>query len=356
MWDKVQVLRERAVQEGSEMAFALRVPVLCGLSSWTPENVVTNDHLAAVLDTSDEWIRSRTGVVRRHVADDGMATSDLAAEAGKRALKSAGIDAVDALILATTTPDRPCPATAPEVASRLGLGTIAAFDIAAVCSGFIYALANGAGLIAAGIADRVLVICAEVFTSILNPHDRTTRAIFGDGAGAVVLRAGDLDETGAIGPFVLGSDGRGADLIMVPAGGSRQPYRGDGSAEQERYFVMQGQAVYRKAIDAMTQSTIQVLELAKWPIDSVDRLVCHQANRRIITAVAARLGIPADRCVINIDHVGNTAAASIPIALDYGVKYGALRPGDRVVLTGFGGGLTWGSTLLRWPESIVEAD
>lgn len=335
------------------MAFASpAAPVLCGLGSWTPEIVVTNDQLAAILDTSDEWIRDRTGVVHRHVASAGTATSELAAEAGKRALKSAGIDSVDALILATTTPDRPCPATAPEVASLLGLGTIAAFDIAAVCTGFIYALANGAGLIAAGIADRVLVIGAEVFTSILNPHDRTTRVIFGDGAGAVVLRAGTFDDIGAIGPFVLGSDGRGADLIMVPAGGSKHPYRGDDSAEDERYFVMQGQAVYRKAIQAMTQSTIQVLELAKWSVGSVDRIVCHQANRRIITAVAARLGLPEDRCVINVDQVGNTAAASIPLALDYGMECGALRPGDRVVLTGFGGGLTWGSTLLRWPDIV----
>lgn len=290
-------------------------------------------------------------MVRRHVASDGTATSELAAEAGKRALKSAGIDTVDALILATTTPDRPCPATAPEVASILGLGTIAAFDIAAVCTGFIYALANASGLIATGIADRVLVVCAEVFTSILNPRDRTTRAIFGDGAGAVVLRAGRADEDGAIGPFVLGSDGRGADLIMVPSGGSRLP-RGDGGAEGHRYFVMQGQAVYRKAIDVMTKSTIEMLERANWPIESVDRLVCHQANRRIITAVAGRLGIPADRCVINIDQVGNTAAASIPLALDYGMECGSIRPGNRVVLTGFGGGLTWGSTLLRWPEIV----
>lgn len=335
------------------MAFASpAVPVLCGLGSWTPEVVMTNDQLAEILDTSDEWIRHRTGVVRRHVASGGTPTSELAAEAGKRALKSAGIDAVDALILATTTPDRPCPATAPEVASLLGLGTIAAFDIAAVCTGFIYALANAAGLIAAGIADRVLVIGAEVFTSILNPHDRTTRVIFGDGAGAVVLRAGTFDDIGAIGPFVLRSDGRGADLIMVPAGGSKHPYRGGETAEDERYFVMQGQAVYRKAIQAMTQSTIEVLELAKWSVGSVDRIVCHQANRRIITAVAARLGLPADRCVINVDQVGNTAAASIPLALDYGMECGALRPGDRVVLTGFGGGLTWGSTLLRWPDII----
>jgi 3-oxoacyl-[acyl-carrier-protein] synthase III len=281
-----------------------------------------------------------------------MATSELAAEAGRRALKAAGVDAVDALVLATTTPDRPCPATAPEVATRLGLGDIAAFDIAAVCAGFIYALANAAGLIAAGIADRVLVIGAEVFTSVLDPRDRTTRAIFGDGAGAVVLRAGSAGELGAIGPFTLGSDGRGADLIMIPAGGSRRPYRSDNSDESGRYFVMQGQPVYRHAVKTMTKSSARVLELAGWSVSAVDWLVCHQANRRILNAVAARLGIPQSRCLINIDRVGNTAAASIPLALAHGVECGALRPGERIVLTGFGGGFTWGSTVLRWPEIV----
>ena len=330
----------------------MRVPVLCGLGSWTPPDIVTNDQLALELDTSDEWIRSRTGVVRRHVASPGMATSELAVEAGQRALKSAGMDTVDAVIVATTTPDRPCPATAPEVASRLGLGTVPAFDISAVCTGFIYALANGAGLIAAGIADDILVIGAEVFTSILNPSDRTTRAIFGDGGGAVVLRAGSPDDLGAIGPFTLGSDGRGADLIMVPAGGSRLPYGEIGQDDPRMYFTMQGQAVYRRAVETMTQASSRVLELANWPLSTVDWLVCHQANRRILTAVAGRLGIPADRCLVDIDQVGNTAAASIPLALAHGATAGMLRPGDRVVLTGFGGGLTWGSTLLRWPDIV----
>lgn len=291
-------------------------------------------------------------MVRRHVASQGMATSELAVEAGQRALKSAGMDTVDAVIVATTTPDRPCPATAPEVASRLGLGTVAAFDISAVCTGFIYALANGAGLIAAGIADLVLVIGAEVFTSILNPRDRTTRAIFGDGGGAVVLRAGSPDELGAIGPFTLGSDGRQADLIMVPAGGSRLPRAKIGPDDPGLYFTMQGQSVYRLAVETMTQTSSRVIELANWPLSAVDWLVCHQANRRILTAVARRLGIPADRCLVDIDQVGNTAAASIPLALAHGATAGMLRPGDRVVLTGFGGGLTWGSTLLRWPDIV----
>ncbi len=332
------------------MALATRAAVVCGLGWWTPPNVVTNDQLAAVLDTSDEWIRSRTGVVHRHVADAGMATSELAVEAGQRALKSADLAAVDALILATSTPDYHCPATAPEVATRLGLDVIAAFDVAAVCSGFVYALANGAGLIAAGIADRVLVIGADVFTSILNPRDRTTRAIFGDGAGAVVLRAGNVHELGALGPFSLGSDGRGANLIMIPDGGSRRPGPGAGRDESDRYFAMNGKAVYRKAVATIVASTTRVLELAEWPVSAVDLLVCHQANQFILEAVASRLDIPMERCLSNIDQVGNTAAASIPLALGYGLECGALRPGHRVVLTAFGGGLTWGATLLRWPE------
>lgn len=293
--------------------------------------------------------------MRRHVAAAGMATSELAVEAGQRALKSAELDSVDALVLATTTPDRHCPATAPEVATRLGLEAVAAFDVSAVCSGFVYALANGAGLIAAGIADRVLVIGAEAFTTILNPGDRTTRAIFGDGAGAVVLRAGKVDDLGALGPFVLGSDGSGADLIMIPAGGSRQPCRDDDSDESDRYFVMRGQAVYRKAVETMVKSTTRVLELAKWPVSTVDMLVCHQANQRILKAVADRMGIPMERCLSNIDQVGNTAGASIPLALGYGIECGTLRQGDRVALTAFGGGLTWGSTLLRWPEIECES-
>jgi 3-oxoacyl-[acyl-carrier-protein] synthase III len=332
-----------------------RAAVLCGLGSWTPPDIITNDQLARDLDTSDEWIRKRTGIVRRHVAGPGVATSELAFEAGRRALKSAGLETVDALILATTTPDRPCPATAPEVAGRLGLGPVPAFDIAAVCTGFIYALANASGLIAAGIADSVLVIGAEVFTSILNPHDRATRAIFGDGAGAAVLRAGGVCDVGAIGPFLLGSDGSGADLIMVPAGGSRLPCHSAGCADADRYFVMQGQPVYRRAIETMTRTSARVLELAGWPLSAVDWLVCHQANSRILSAVAARMGIPAERCLVNIDQVGNTAAASIPLALAHGAESGALRYGDGIVLTGFGGGLTWGSTLLRWPGIACQS-
>lgn len=337
------------------MALSMRAAVVCGLGWWTPPDIVTNDQLAAVLDTSDEWIRSRTGVAQRHIAPADMATSELAAEAGQRALKSAELDSVDALILATTTPDRHCPATAPVVATRLGLESAAAFDTSAACSGFVYGLANGAGMIAAGIAELVLVIGADVFSRTLGPGDRTTRAIFGDGAGAVVLRAGRPEEPGALGPFVLGSDGRGADLMMIPAGGSKQPYRGHATVESDRYFVMQGQPVYRKAVEIMTKSTTQVLELAQWPLSSMDWLVCHQANLRILKAVALRLGIPAERCLTNIAEVGNTVAASIPLALAHGMESGALQPGDRVAISAFGAGLAWGSTVLRWPDIACES-
>ena len=327
-----------------------KAAVVCGLGGYTPPQVVTNDDLAGILDTSDKWIRSRTGISRRHVVEHGVATSHLAVEAGRRALANANVDEADAVVLATATPDQSCPATAPQVASQLGLKPAAAFDISAVCSGFIYALAAGTGLIAAGIADRVVVIGADAFSLILNPADRTTRAVFGDGAGAVVLRSGNAAEPGALGPFILGSDGSLADLITVPAGGSRQPLRDLKGDEAGRYLTMQGQAVYRHAVSRMTSVSIQALEAAGRVRDEIDWLVCHQANQRILAAVADRLGIPRERCLSNIAEVGNTAAASIPLALADGNAEGMLRTGQNVLLTAFGGGLTWGSVFLRWPD------
>ncbi|GAB3461920.1 beta-ketoacyl-ACP synthase III [Actinophytocola sediminis] len=324
--------------------------VVCGLGTWVPPRVVPNAEIAARLDTSDEWIRARTGIRERHVVDPGMSTSDLAVEAGQRALKSADTDQVDALVLATTTPDRPCPATAPDVANRLGLDRCAAFDVNAVCTGFLYGLAAGAGLIAAGVAQRVLVIGADTFSTIVDPDCRSTAAIFGDGAGAVVLRAGGRHEPGALGPFDLGSDGQDADLIMVPAGGSRQRSTPEPVAPGAEYFTMAGKAVFRKAIFQMAGSAQAVLRKADLRLRDIDRFVIHQANARIINGVADMLGLPADRFVRNIDQVGNTAAASVPLALDAACASGELRAGQRVLLGAFGGGLTWGSTVLRWPD------
>ncbi|MGW4728246.1 beta-ketoacyl-ACP synthase III [Streptomyces shenzhenensis] len=324
--------------------------VLCGLAGWVPPRVVTNDELAERLDTDDTWIRTRTGIRRRHVAEPGQATSDLAVEAGRLALRSAGTDSADAVIVTTTTPDRPCPATAPVVATRLGLAGAAAFDIGAVCTGFVYGLATAAGLISSGVARRVLLIGADTYSTIVDPVDRTNAIIFGDGAGAVVLRAGHADEPGAVGHFDLGSDGAHEDLITVAAGGSRQRSTGGEPTRAERHFAMRGKEVYRHAVTRMAASARTTLAAAGWKTDDVDHFVPHQANLRILHSVADDLDLPRERCVANIDAVGNTGAASIPLALADAVARQRIRAGDRLLLTAFGGGLTWGSCLMTWPE------
>ncbi|HEY3608751.1 MAG TPA: beta-ketoacyl-ACP synthase III [Pseudonocardiaceae bacterium] len=328
-----------------------RHAVLCGAGAWLPPQLVTNEDLAAYLDTSDEWITSRTGIHARHRVSPGMATGDLATEAGALALKSAGAAEVDAVVLATTTPDRLCPATAPEVAARLGLTGVAAWDVSAVCSGFLYGLASAAGLIAGGGADRVLLIGAEAFSTIIDPNDRTTAVIFADGAGAVVLRAGRADEPGAIGPCVLGSDGGNADLIQIPAGGARRR----STVDADRYFTMRGGEVYRHAVERITDCSLRALARTGWRVADVDRFVPHQANIRICAAVAERLGVPAEKQVSNIDRVGNTAAASIPLLLAQAAADGRLLAGDRVLTAGFGGGLTWGAATLTWPDITAFA-
>lgn len=321
--------------------------VIEGLGTSVPSRVVTNDELTAHLDTSDEWVRTRTGIAQRYVADPDTATSDLAVEAGARALKAAGGGDVDAVLVATTTPDHVCPTTAPGVAARLGLGHAAAFDIAGACAGFIYGLATASGLIGTGAAERILLIGAETMSRMINPDDRTTAVLFGDGAGAAVLRPAHTDEEpGLVGPFDLGSDGEFADLLVVPAGGSRQPAAADTFAAGDHYLRMDGREVYRQAVRRMVESSRAVLHKAGLDVGDVDRLVGHQANVRILEAVADRLGVPEERRVVNVARYGNTSAASIPLALaDLD-----LDPGQRVLLTAFGAGLTWGSTLLTWPE------
>lgn len=324
-----------------------RSAVLAGLGAWLPPRVVDNDELARRLQTSDEWIRTRTGIRARHIAGPDISTVDMAVRAGDSALRSAGSDVVDALVVATTTPDYLCPASAPQVASELGLSGIAAMDVNAVCSGFVYALATAAGLIAGGIAGRVLVIGADAFSRLCDPDDRTTVPIFGDGAGAVVLRAGNPDEPGALGHFDLHSEGEHAGLLIVPAGGAKQRRSDD---PHDHFVSMHGTAVFRHACARMTESTRALLDRAQLSVDDVDRLVGHQANIRILQATAKQLGLPEDRLVVNIGHTGNTSAASIPLALADACEDGSLRAGHRVLMTAFGAGLTWGSTLLTWPE------
>jgi 3-oxoacyl-[acyl-carrier-protein] synthase-3 len=324
--------------------------VICGIGYWLPGRIVTNAELSARLDTSEDWIVGRTGISRRRWVEPGEATSDLAVRAGRAALKSAGGGGVDAVVLATTTPDQRCPATAPEVASRLGLGGVAAFDVSAVCTGFLYGLATAAGFIAAGLAERVLMIAAEAFSTLLDPDDRTTLPIFGDGAGAVVLRRGRADEPGAVGPLVLGSDGDRSELITVKSGGARQPFPAPIPDDGSQYFRMRGREVFRQSVERMSAAGTEALNLAGWQLGDVDRVVTHQANARVSAALAARLGLRRDVMAQNIGDVGNTAAASIPVLLAQATADGSIEPGHRLLLVAFGGGLTWGATTLTWPH------
>jgi 3-oxoacyl-[acyl-carrier-protein] synthase-3 len=320
------------------------IPVLDGIGVAVPERVVTNDDFAARLDTTDQWIRTRTGISERRMAEPAVATSDLAFEAAQAALKRTDAATPAAVIVATTTPDHPMPGVAPLVAARLGWDAAPAFDVQAACSGFVYGLASAAGLIAAGVVDRVLLIGADLMSRITNQGDRATAVLFGDGAGAVTLRAGDPDELGAVGPFDLGSDGAHVDRLVVAAGGTRTP--GPEPDAPARFLSMDGRDVYRHAVRRMTESCRQLLDKAGLSVDQVDRFVAHQANLRILMAVADRLGVPEERRVSNVDRYGNTSAASIPLAL----ADAALRPGERILLTAFGSGFTWGSTLLTWPD------
>ncbi|MEU3977737.1 beta-ketoacyl-ACP synthase III [Streptomyces bacillaris] len=327
-----------------------RAAVVCGLGSALPGRLVTNDDLAADMDTSDEWIRTRTGIRTRHFVEPGTATSDLAVAAGAQALGSAGLSTVDTVLLATTTPDRPCPATAPLVAHRLGLSGRPAFDVSAVCTGFLYGLSVAAGLIASGSAEHVLLIGADTFSTIVDPQDRASAVVFGDGAGAVVLRAGAPEEHGALGPVELGSDGSLADLITVRAGGSEQRSAGRRPTRADAHFAMAGQDVFAHAVTRMAEATRTVMNRVGWKTGDVDRLVGHQANLRILHAVAEQLDMERERLVVHLDRVGNTAAASIPLALSHACAAEELAPGARVVLTAFGGGATWGAAALTWPS------
>ncbi|MEV4141648.1 beta-ketoacyl-ACP synthase 3 [Dactylosporangium sp. NPDC049742] len=331
-------------------AGAAPAAVVAGIGACLPAVAVPNEELVAWWEADAEWIRTRTGIERRHVVSPGEATGDLAVAAGRRALASAGLGGVDAVVVATGTPDQLSPAVAPQVAVRLGLGPVAAFDVGAVCTGFLYALGAAAGLLAAGTARSALVIGADAFTTVLDPDDLTTRAVFGDGAGAVVLRAGAAGEPGALAGVRLGSDGARHRLIEIPGGGSRQRATGQPVKESDLYFRMQGRAVFSQAVTRMAATARDSAADAGWAPGDVDRWVLHQANARILAAVARELRVPAERFVSNIATVGNTVAASVPLALADGMAGGHLRPGHRVVLAAFGGGLTWGSAATVWPD------
>ncbi|WP_103531212.1 beta-ketoacyl-ACP synthase 3 [Streptomyces sp. SM11] len=324
--------------------------MLESVAGWVPGEPVGNERLPADWGIDDAWVRRRTGIGSRHRVGPGVATGDLAYQAASRLLARApAAGAVDAVVLATATPDHLCPGTAPALAARLGLGTVPALDIAAVCSGFVYGLAVCHGLVASGLYERVLLVGADVYSTWLDPADRSAGVVFGDGAGAALVAAGHLGDPGELLAFDLGSDGTGYDLITVPGGGARARASGKPPGPGDGFFRMQGGTVYQHAVERMTGSCRTLLDRIGWDPAEVDRFVPHQANARILRAVADRVGIAPQRCVTHLERVGNTGAASIPLALADAVDGGRLRSGDRVLLTAFGGGLTWGSAALRWP-------
>jgi 3-oxoacyl-[acyl-carrier-protein] synthase-3 len=321
------------------------------ISGWgtaLPDQRLTNAELEQRVDTSDQWIVERTGIRERRVAAPGESTATLATEAGAAAIKHAGLtpDAIDLLIVATATTEQLIPHTGAFVSDGLGV-RCGSFDLNAGCAGFVYELVVGASLLTAGNLDHVLVIGAETLSRVTDPTDRSTCILFGDGAAAMVLSASPDDGPGLL-AWDLGCDGSAAGLLEVPAGGSRRPATQETVANREHYLRMNGPEVFRRAVRIVVESASHALERGGMSIDDVTWFAPHQANVRIIEAAGNRLGIPAERTLVNIDRYGNTSAASIPLVLSEAADDGRLQPGDLVLLSGFGAGLTWGSALLRW--------
>jgi len=308
---------------------------------------VSNEWFESFIDTSDEWIRERTGIRERRFAPDGQTTSDLATEATRRALQTAGIapEQVDLLVCASLTGDTPIPSTAVWMQRKLEISA-PAFDVNAACAGFSYAMSAATAFIESGQAETVVVAGAEILSRVMNFQDRSTCVLFGDGAGAVVLRRSE--EPGVLGS-VLGADGRAAEILIIPGGGSAQPPTHE-SLEAKGYTIHMpnGREVFKRAVVEMANACRQLLEKSGFGPEDVDLLIPHQANARIMVAVAERLKIPQERAVVDVESVGNTSAASIPIALDRAWRAGRVRTGDLVLLTSFGAGLAWGANLVRW--------
>ena len=320
-----------------------------GWGKYLPERVMMNDELATIVDTSDEWIRARTGILARRIAAPEETTCSLAVNAAREALDRAGARAedLDLIIVATCTPDYAnMPATASLVQHALGAPHAGAVDLNAVCSGFMYGLATGSQFVLTGAYKSVLVIGADVFTRILDWTDRSTCVLFGDGAGAVVLSP--TNEPGGLLSFQLGSDGSGACSLFVPSGGSRQPASAETVAERGHYVKMQGREVFRFATAAVPESVHQALDSAGLTTDDIDVFIPHQANVRIIDNAAKRLKLEKERVFANVQNYGNTSAASIPVALCEAIDAGLVRSGSTVVMSGFGSGLSWGTAVWRW--------
>lgn len=315
---------------------------ILGTGSYLPEKIVSNDDLSKIVETDDEWIFSRSGIRNRHIAAEDQATSDLALIAAKNALEAANIapEELGGIIVATTTPDLTFPSTAAILQAKLGIETTCmAFDVQAVCSGFVYALATANGFFKSGMSKPILVVGAEKMSSLLNWEDRTTCVLFGDGAGAVVLGA-TTDTTDGVLSTHLHADGRHCDMLRTSGGAS--------STGDTGHLTMQGREVFKFAVEAMSGAVKEALETNNMAADAIDWMVPHQANIRIIEATAKKLNMPMDRVVTTLENQGNTSAASIPLALDYAVRKGDIKRGQTVLIEAMGGGFTWGAALIRY--------
>jgi 3-oxoacyl-[acyl-carrier-protein] synthase-3 len=334
------------------MPESLRSSRIIGTGHYVPTRVLTNFDLEKMVDTTDEWIVTRTGIRERRIAAENEACSDLSLAACKEAVAMAGLDPkdIDGIIIGTITGDMQFPATATFVQDRLGASNAAALDLSAACSGFIYGVNMAHAMIVSGQMERVLVVGAEVLTKFVDWNDRATCVLFGDAAGAVVLEACPHGE--GILATHMKSDGALAELLCLPGGGSRHPLTSNTFADRTRFIKMKGDGVFKWAVRAMVDATHTVLEQAGYSLSDVAVVIPHQANIRIIDAVAERLEIPRERVVVNLDRYGNTSSATIPVAYDEVVRANRLKPGDLVLFTGFGGGFTWGSVLLKHAISL----
>lgn len=326
----------------------LRPVGIIGTGKYVPEKILTNSDLEKIVETNDEWIVSRTGIRERHIAAPEQATSDLAYEAALKALESAGMKAedLDLIIVATVTPDSTFPSTACILQDKLGAKGAAAFDLSAACSGFVYSLATATGFIQNGMYNNALVIGADTLSRITDYTDRNTCVLFGDGAGAVIV--GEVPEGRGFQSFDLGAEGSGGSLLKMEAGGSRLPASAQTVEDKKHFIYMNGREVFKFAVRVMGTATERVLTKAGMTKENIDLFVPHQANIRIIQSAMQRLDLPPEKCVINVDKYANTSAASIPLALVEAAEEGRMKEGDTVLMVGFGGGLTWGASVLIW--------
>lgn len=326
----------------------LRPVGVIGTGKYVPEKILTNSDLEKMVDTNDEWIVSRTGIKERHIAAPDQATSDLAYEAAVKALESAGMTGsdLDLIIVATITPDSSFPSTACILQDKLGAKGAAAFDLSAACSGFVYGLATATSFIKSGMYNNALVIGADCLSRITDYTDRNTCVLFGDGAGAVIV--GEVPEGRGFKSFDLGAEGAGGSLLQMEGGGSRLPASVDTVENKKHYIYMNGREVFKFAVRVMGTATVEVLRKAGLERTDVDLFVPHQANIRIIQSAMQRLELPEEKVVVNVDKYANTSAASIPLALVEAAEEGRMKAGDTVLMVGFGGGLTWGASVLVW--------